>query len=452
MKIRTKLSLTFSIIASSILILFAVTVYVFSSSHRKHEFQERLIDRVDITENFFLEKDSFSSTEFERIKSQFLQPLPDETEEIVWLVPSEEPPFKYQYAKSTIADMLNKDVHWFDEGEKQGVSKLFRVGGKDYLVIVTAKDQVGLQNLSFLSYTIIILILIAIPIIFIGSFSITKRALIPITRKIRKANTINATNLHQRLNVFNPNDEIGELAIAFNKMLDRLENSFNAQRSFISNASHELRNPLTAILGEAEIAISKPRSNEEYAESVRAILAESERLNSTVTNLLHLSKVTANEGNIVFEDIELISFLKEVIESYGYTNPNNQIVLDSVPVGNNDILYIKGNKNLLKTAIINILDNACKYSSNDKVDVRLVKIDKGIELGITDRGLGITASDLDKIKNIFYRGTNTLSYKGSGIGLALSTKIIDIHKGELVITSQPEKGTKVIIRLPSILP
>jgi len=448
-KIRSKLSLTFSVIASFLFVIFGITIYLFSAYHRENEFFEHLLDRVKITENFFLEKDSFTSVEYEKIRTQFLHTLPQETEEIIEVEENVPLVYKYAYADVHKAKFLEEESYNFNDNQKQGHSGLFTINGTKYLIIVVAEDEVGLQNLSFLKYTILFIVCIGIPFLFLGSFLVTKRALIPLVRKIQKADSISATSLHKRLNVDNANDEIGELAIAFNRLLDRLEASFESQKSFISNASHEIRNPLTAILGEAEIAISKSRSEEEYVESLKSVLREADKLNSTVNNLLQLSKVTASGERLKFESIRLDMLLTESIEAYEFTNEEHKIEF-SIELTDVKIPTVYGNKGLLKSVVINLLDNACKFSSNDVVKVALTNHENLFTVKFEDLGIGIPAADLDKVKGAFYRGENTIAISGSGIGLALSSKIIQLHSGTIQIESELNVGTQVSIIIPRL--
>jgi signal transduction histidine kinase len=448
MKISTRLSTSFSIITSSIFILFGITIYLFSSNYQKHDFQERLKERVVITEKLFLEKESFQADELEKISNQFLQKLPKETEEVVQVKVNHTPVFTNNYPVDVKDKLIRSNTFSFEDSQIQGASRIFRVKGKNYLIIVTAVDEVGLQNLSFLRDIIILLISIGIPLIFLGSFIMARRALLPISKKINKANTIGATNLHQRLNVHNPNDELGEMAIAFNMLLNRLESSFEAQKAFIRNASHEIRNPLTAIMGEAEITNSKIRSTEEYQKSISTILSEAETLNSTVNNLLLLSKVAANEENINYHPITFNDLLIEIKGSFDFLNPKNHIILN---IDNGGINYsISGNENLLKTAIINLFDNACKFSSNKEVLVDLKRDKNWLLLIIKDNGIGIEKKDIEEILTPFYRGNNALKIKGSGIGLSLSSKIVNLHQGILKIQSQIGSGTEIQVFFPLI--
>ncbi len=448
MKIRTRLSVTFSLISSTIFIAFGVTLYFLTSNYRKQDFQDRLKERVVITQEVFLEKESFSTVELEKIKNEFLHTLPEETEEVLLIQKGKVPKFKHEYPLEIRHKLAANETFEFEYLDLQGESRTFQVNDEDFLIIVTAVDTVGLENLSFLKKMIILLILLGIPVTLIGSLVITTRAMLPISRKIAHANAISAFNLHERLKVYNSKDEIGKLAVAFNRLLDRLEASFEAQKSFIRNASHEIKNPLTAIMGEAEIAISKTRTTAEYVKSLSTIITEAEALNSSVNNLLNLSKVAANEGNIKREIIQFDEFLQEIKVSFSFLNPKNQVSLTVADKKGMGVYSILGNKNLLKTAVINLLDNACKFSSNGKVDVALTYSDLWVELTIRDKGIGIALKDIEKISTPFYRGNNALKIKGSGIGLALSFKIIDLHQGKLEVQSKIEIGTEVHVKLP----
>lgn len=451
MKISTNLSLTFSLLTGMIFITFGILVYLLSSNHRKEVFRDRLEDRVIVTEKLFLERDSFNDEELETIRNEFLHTLPDETEEVVEIIEGQPPLFSIEYP-ATVVDQINTpDFFDFEDGRRQGKGRVFQVEGKNYLILVTAIDQVGLQNLRFLRNIMIILGFVSLPILFLGSFFTSKRALTPINKKIAKANLISASNLHQRLNVYNPKDELGTMAIAFNNLLDRLEDAFEAQNSFIRNASHEIRNPLTAIMGEAEFAVSKTRTQEEYIRSLEVIIEEAEMLNSTVNNLLNLSKVDTEQGTTQKELFSFDDWFEEIKAAYDFINPSNQIeatyAFERLP----EVCMVYGNKNLLKTAILNLLDNACKYSENQKVEVTISKIDPFCCVLIKDAGIGILEEDLEKIKSPFYRGDNARKVKGTGIGLSLTCKIVELHEGEIEINSKIDEGTQILVKLPLIM-
>jgi signal transduction histidine kinase len=439
MKIRTRLSLLFSLITSAVFIAFGCTVYLFSENHRSEDFQDHLEKRVVITEKIFLEKESFSAIELDKITDQFLHTLSEETEEVVEIKAGLKLKFKHDYPEDFLQNYSSFDVIKYDDNSREGRCRIFDVKGKKYLIIVTAVDVVGIKNLSFLKRVILLLVLIGIPFIFLVSFIFTKRELRPLFQKIENANRIGASNLHERLSVYNPNDEIGQMATAFNSLLDRLETAFEAQKSFISNAAHEIKNPLTAIMGEAEVVLSKERVGSEYVSALKIVLLESERLDNTVNNLLQLSKVLTQDEDIRYDKLKLQDFVFEVKSSFDFINPDNEILIDD----SGTELMILGNKNLLKTVLINLFDNACKFSNNGIVNVRFEELKDMNVLCIKDEGIGILDGDLDKITMPFYRGENALKMNGSGIGLSLISIIMKLHCGEIKIVSEVGIGTEV---------
>ena len=445
MKISTRLSLTVSIIVSAIFLVFSLVIYKFSSEHRQNVFKERLKQRVLITEKLFLEKDSFSPKELETITDQFLHTLPEETEAVINFDDETILIYQEKYGTDLWKKISSEETVYFNLKKTAGMSRIFKIKGHNYLVVVTALDNIGLENLAFLKTLLILLALIGIPVISASSFIMNYRAFLPLSEKIEKANTISATNFNQRLMVYDSGDEIDQLAIAFNNLLDRLEASFNSQKSFIRNASHEIKNPLTAIMGEAEITVSKTRTSDQYIESLNIVLAQAERLNITLNNLLQLSNISSNEGEFKLVKINIQDLLFKIKSDYNFVNPENKIV---IPVIKLDDKTVFGNEQLLKSPITNLIDNACKFSANQEVLINFSVLKPMLNLYISDNGIGISEEDKELILSPFYRGKNALKIKGSGVGLALASKIISIHKGTLQIDSKLDTGTNITVSFP----
>ncbi|MBL0883427.1 MAG: HAMP domain-containing histidine kinase, partial [Chitinophagaceae bacterium] len=213
--------------------------------------------------------------------------------------------------------------------------------------------------------------------------------------------------------------------------------------------SHELRTPLTAILGEAELALSKERDPREYRAALSVIAREADQLHHLTTSLLEL----AQAGNSVKEEFmgsirldELILSVKKLVD---FTDPGNhiQINFESLPE-DTEYITIFGNQNLLKLALTNVVQNACKYSNNDKVTISLHATDSQCIVVVEDRGIGIPEKELRYIFDPFFRASNTSAYKGYGVGLPLAQKIIRIHRGEIRFTSMEGAGTRAEMRFP----
>ena len=315
-------------------------------------------------------------------------------------------------------------------------------------MIITAVDKVGMQVLANLRTIVTLSILGCIIVTSILSHYISRTLIWPITKKINKANSITGTNLHERLVVYNPDDELGEMAFAFNRLLDRLEGAFKMQKLFVANASHEIRNPLTAILGETEVALTKDRSTDDYKESLRSISMEADRLNLLINNLFQLSSVTDNVANIHREFLQVDELVHSSRKKHDLLNPNNQLRVhfENYFKDNNPTVY--GNKHLLETALINIMDNASKFSSDEVVLVEVGVEEDMLSVVVKDKGVGIPPDDIPKITQPFFRADNVRQIRGTGIGIPLCLRIIQIHEGKLDVKSELNKGTVVTIQLP----
>lgn len=213
------------------------------------------------------------------------------------------------------------------------------------------------------------------------------------------------------------------------RMVDRIDAAYQSEKAFISNASHELNNPLTAIQGECEISLLKERSPEEYQGALRRIATENKRVIQLIKHLLFLSRGDKEILKTALETVFLADFLMQFTSAHVSLYPDNFSYM------------INANPYLLKIAIKNLLSNACKYSGDKPVDIRL----RGSVLTIEDRGIGIPPEELKRISQPFYRASNTREYAGHGIGLSLSLRILRTYGAKIEITSELGVGTKVAI-------
>jgi signal transduction histidine kinase len=231
--------------------------------------------------------------------------------------------------------------------------------------------------------------------------------------------------------------------------LNRIEIAFETNKNFISNASHEFGTPLTAIIGEADVALLKDRTPEEYKEALQKILKQSERLNKISQSLLFLAQIGYKENKLNFSILRTDELILQANEIMNQLIPNNNIKIDfDLLPENHKKLKIMGNKELLMLAFTNIITNACKYSSNRPVSISLASTNNEIVMLCKDQGIGIPESELPFIYDPFFRASNAAAYDGYGIGLPLTLNIIKIHKGELSITSVLHKGVTVQVKLP----
>jgi signal transduction histidine kinase len=320
----------------------------------------------------------------------------------------------------------------------------------DFIILVSARDNSGVAQMRRLLNILILCFLSGLVLTYFVGIFYSGRVLSPISSITERANEISATNLHLRLDVSNTRDELDELATTFNHMLDRLGTSFETQNNFINNASHELRNPLTAILGETEIALNKERSPEEYRHALQTVQKEAQRLDLIVNSLLKLAQTGMEDKRLIISPIRIDELLMEVKQHLDSIRPANQVKFDFSELPEKaDFLLIQGNESLLTVALNNILDNACKFSDDKEVTVKIKADKKRACISVTDRGVGIPASDIPKITEPFFRADNARAYRGFGVGLPLTHKIVKIHGGTVTIHSEVNQGTRVILEFPN---
>ena len=383
---------------------------------------------------------------FKEIENKFLRSLPDETIKIYDSNNNSRFVNNTDSISEDLIEKIRKEKYIeYEDYDRQAVGTYNPDNEGEFVIIVSAINKRGIDRLNFLRDILIIGFFIFLVIVFVTGLFFSKQALKPMSEIIKEVNNISAPDLHLRINTGNGKDEIADLAITFNKMLGRLETAFEMQKNFVHNASHELRTPLTSITGELEVILTKERSQEEYKETLRSILAETEKLNKLTTDLLDLAKTDSDHSK--FEDIYIDDLLWETKTAIEKQVAGRVIKIEHIDIPKEDSssLIIKGNKQLISIAISNILENACKFSNNKEVKAILKFRNVEIQLRILDQGIGIPEKDLKNIFEPFYRATNALNYQGSGIGLALTKKIINLHKGTISIHSNVDRGTDVTV-------
>ncbi|MBU3175608.1 HAMP domain-containing histidine kinase [Clostridium estertheticum] len=241
------------------------------------------------------------------------------------------------------------------------------------------------------------------------------------------------------------NDEVGIMADTLNYLSEETLKNEKLKNEFISSISHELRTPLTSIKGWALTLKRKEFTDEiKKAEALNIIVEESERLSLMVEDLLDLSKFQAGRITLHIDKIDIIRILKNIIMEFQPRAQKSGIMLI---YNTKETIFIDGDKNRLKQVFINILDNALKFSSRGgTVYICHVEEKESLTITISDNGIGISEEDLKSITKKFYKGNSKKS--GSGLGLAISNEIINLHKGELVVSSDYGNGTKVEVKLP----
>lgn len=432
-----------------LIFVFSIFIYVFVSRYYFRDFYERLETRSISTARSELEE-HHDTNWVRRFKNEYLQRLPDERNYII----EKEGDLRTLASRSHLPYELVSEICQTGLGTYRRENVLYcgiryEAYGKTYLVITSAKNYHYDKFIGSLRNLLIVSIITSVFIVVLIAYWVSKRLIDPIRQITEKVNRIGTENLNVRLEDPATDDELGELVSTFNNMLDRLETSFETQNNFISNASHELNTPLTSIIGEADVALARPRSEAEYVETLNNILEEAEKLGKKTKALLFLAQTGFNGKAMKFDKVRMDQLILDVQQTINRIYPVNKVQIDFSSLPENPLeLKVKGNEQLLHLALSNIVANACKYSNNQIVEVALSSRGGLIKVTIRDTGIGIPPQEIGHIYDPFFRASNTGNFEGYGIGLPLTRNIIKLHKGEMRVDSGIDLGTVVEITMP----
>ena len=339
----------------------------------------------------------------------------------------------------------------FDESmEIAGEQHLVRTGrlraGDEVLIIQVAQSTQAVEDVRQVLATILIAGgAIAVLLVFAVGFWLARSALRPVERVTRVAAEIEASDLTRRLSARGEPREVQRLAETFDAMLARLESAFSQQRNFVMDVSHELRSPLTGLRGNLDVMLMDPKLDADTRAQLEKVSAEVGRLIRLTSNLLYLAHAEAGR-EIARQPVELDALCLEVVHQSRNVREDVRLRL-----GHEEQVNVSGDRDLLKQLLLNLVDNAIKYSpSGGEVVISVEPSSSAVEVIITDEGPGIPREQLELIFERFYRGTNSpeRTVGGAGIGLAISRWIARAHGGDIRAESEPEKGARFIVTLP----
>jgi signal transduction histidine kinase len=452
-KIRNKITLIFVILTASMLACIFTVIYFLSYQYSESEFFERLAERSLIVGQSSFEQDELSAHLYDEIRDKYLRGLPGEKESIFEIDTARRTiisGFDNEQFSDTFFETIFRNKYAQEKtGEVYHAGLLYLDNQGNFIVVVSASNPRGRAKMQNLRDTLVVSYLAALLLLFVFGRFFSGKVLDPIAAITAKARKISGSNLHLRISAGNESDELAELARTFNSMLDRLEQDFENQTNFISNASHELKNPLTAILGEIEIVQLKDRSIDEYKHALDTIAKEAQRIDDLVGSLLELARADQDHMRLDQDGALVVELMDHVFQDAARLHPDTPLHCD-VDVESMRSARIPGNTQLLRVAFWNIVDNACKFSGNEPVHIHVAHSDTSVDIIVIDRGMGIPSADLAHVEETLYRAPNTRGYQGFGIGLALARRIVQLHQGSLLISSDIGVGTRVVLSFPSV--
>ncbi|VFA42095.1 HAMP domain-containing sensor histidine kinase [Chryseobacterium indologenes] len=440
MKIRTRLTLLFTLITAMLLSIYSISIYYSSKEAREKSFYGELQNEAIAKADLFFQS-SLPEQEMHqlyknnnRTLNEVQVAIYDNNKELIYHDDA-----KVDYVKETPAMLseifLKKKISFFLD-DLQVIGMVYQYNGKSYAVTAAAYDKYGYEFLTHLLTISIIAFISILILIYLAGILLSKKALSPLSDMVSQIKKITAGRLQLRLQTTaEKKDELNELAQNFNGMLERLENSFDAQKYFVSNISHELRTPLSAIITELELASEKDQTKEEYQQTIRYALGDARNMVKLSNSLMDLAKASYDPNEISFSEVRLDEVL---LESYSKTIKENEgyrALLNIADTVEEQQLVIQGNEYLLRVAFNNLIDNACKYSPEHLCSIEVNATEGTLQIRFINTGIVISPKDLEHIFEPFYRSENAKKEKGHGIGLFLTEKIIHLHNAVITVTS-----------------
>jgi two-component system heavy metal sensor histidine kinase CusS len=273
---------------------------------------------------------------------------------------------------------------------------------------------------------------------------VTKRGLRPLQEMTQSLERIGPTHLKERVTPTDWPRELKPLAIAFDDMLKRLDDSFTRLSQFSADLAHELRTPIANMLGEAQVALTRDRTAAEYRETIESTISECERLSRIVDNLLFVARVDAAREPIARKRFDARASVEKIAAFYQTIADDRHVTISCSGQG-----QLHADPDLFERAVGNLLDNALRFTpENGSIQIALSKRDAEFEVAVSDNGCGIAPEHLPRVFDRFYRAESSRGSDGAGLGLSLVKSIAELHGGSATIKSEIGSGTTVTLRFP----
>jgi two-component system sensor histidine kinase ArlS len=458
MPVKIRITFLFTLLVWAILTLVCASVYYFSYTNRIKDIQTRLANRAITTGRLLSQTGVFDQALIRKIDSSTSVAMRDK---IVEAYDAEDRRI-YSYSDK-VADTIRTDKVVIDQARsekapiyfrqdvKDGIAFFYRDENASFVIIAAAYDDSGNEKLRHLRLVLTLSFIGGILISVIGGYLFSISLLRPLRRISDEVNEISARNLARRIRSAGTvnKDEWRYLSDTLNRLLNRLQESFEIQGRFIANASHELSTPLTSVSSQLEVALQRVRSVDEYRKVIQSVYQDVQQLNKLTQTLLEFARASGTGAGLEIDIVRVDEILLRLPGEITKTNPSFAVMLDFDQLPEvEEALLVFGNEELLFTAIKNVVSNACKYSDDHHATVRLAVHGKEIRIKIEDHGRGIPVEEWEKIFQPFYRTEEGHTIPGFGLGLSLARRIIQLHKGWIEVDSAVGRGSIFYVRLP----
>jgi two-component system sensor histidine kinase ArlS len=446
-KISVKLTFIYALMFSLLLlilnasILYGIKYYLYSQANKQ----------VEDVKIIMLNKLNSQNEQVNLSNNEFISDVPSKENVSVRILQKDEKvlniskEFNYNIKAKEPFDKITK----FKKDDIRLVYKNLKVETKEYgvMYIQIVKDmdyEYDLLKILFIFMAIADFIGIIASIIL--GYSMSKNMLRPIDDITKAADNIGINNLKERIQVTGPDDELKRLGKTFNKMIDRLQEAFDRQIQFVSDASHELRTPIAVIQGYANLLDRWGKDDREALEkSIYAIKLEANNMESLVEKLLYLAKGDSENQKVEKKNLWLNELINEVVRESRLIDNSHIISSDK-----NDTVSIYADYKMIKQMTRIFIDNCIKFTPKQgRIDISSEIENKTVKITVSDSGIGIPKEEIENIFQRFYTVDKSRSKEngGTGLGLSIAKWIVDVHGGTISVQSEEGKGTKMIVML-----
>ena len=453
MQIRSRLTYQFTYLVSAILFVSYFIIYVFSQQNYKDKFYSRLRQKANTAAELLVNVNQVDSKLFRIINRANRDILYKENimayDTCNERIYRSNDTINFHINVDRVKEVFKKKEVRFEVDDLEVLGTVFVTPEGQIVVFAGAEDQYSAENAKDLKNILIALFLLFVFIVVISGWFFAGRAIKPISEVIKQVDQLSPKRLEQRLNTADSEDEIGKMVTTINRLLERIENAFKLQKTFIANVSHELKNPLTKISSQLEVSLLNERKIEDYKQTIASVLEDTQDLAAITESLLELNKISISDYQASFSILRIDEIMWESRSLTQKLNAAYKVMIDTQFMPDNEeLLQIKGDEKLILTALKNLIENGCKFSTNKQTYVSLQIVDESIEIKIKNEGKGIPEADIPYIFQPFFRAENTAASKGYGIGLSLVERIVNLHLGYISVESEQNGWTEFTVKFP----
>ena len=456
MPVRLRITFLFSLFAFVILTIVCGSIFYFSYQSRLNAIKTRLTNRAITTARLLSQHEKFDKELIRHIDSLTTISLKAKT--VMAYDYQNHKVYSYSdFAGDTIS--ISKEILdnariagsvYFKSGDKEAIAYHYIDNTVRLVMISAAEDVDGLRNLSALRKILLASFLVGLLFALISGYFFSRKLLQPIQKISSDLADISAQNLARRIATGSARDEWFFLTNTLNALLNRLQESFEFQRRFVSNASHELSTPLTAISSQLEVALERNREASEYKKVIESIYQDVQNMTNLTKTLLEFAKASGSKDGLELSLVRIDEVLLMLPAETEKANKKYSVHLEFTDLPEMEqALLVYGNEALLLAAFKNMVGNACKYSPDGRALVTLQKKKKKIIITIADKGRGIPSDKLADIFQPFYRIEENTTEEGFGLGLSMAERIVKLHRGRIFVDSNVGEGSIFTIQLPA---